>query len=130
RYGEDGCVQGLLELAGIPFAGPGVLASALAMDKAKTKAVVQREGVPLLPHVLVRKRDVLRNLAEVRQKVVETLAFPLFVKPNHLGSSIAIARAQDERQLDTALAKVFAYDDEALVEPCIDALLELNVAIL
>ena len=130
QYGEDGCLQGLLELADLPYTGCGVLASSLTMDKAQAKARIKGKGVPVLPGVLVTKEEAILNLAGAKERILQKLQFPLFVKPNHLGSSIGISSADDMASLDAALAKVFQYDSAALVEPQVKRLMELNVAIL
>ncbi|NGX42541.1 MAG: D-alanine--D-alanine ligase A [Chlamydiae bacterium] len=130
QYGEDGCVQGLLELAGLPYTGSGVLSSALTMNKYQCKAVLQAHEISVLPSVLVTKTEAIDSLESARNKILKSLRYPLFIKPNHLGSSVGISMAKDERTLNAALAKVFQYDDTALVEPHIEQLLELNVAVL
>lgn len=130
QYGEDGCVQGLLELADLPYTGCGVLSSSVAMNKFHSKSIVMAHGIPTLPSVLVCKSEVIENLSKTKEKILKTLPYPLFVKPNHLGSSIGIAKATNGEELYTALATVFQYDDQALVEPCIESLLEINVAIM
>ena len=130
QYGEDGCVQGLLELADLPYTGCGVLSSAVAMNKYQSKVIAQAGGIPVLPSVLVTKPEAIRDLAAARHKILQTLSFPLFVKPNHLGSSIGISIATDETSLNAALAKVFQVDESALIEPQVKNLMELNVAVL
>jgi D-alanine-D-alanine ligase len=130
QYGEDGCVQGLLELADIPYTGSSISSSAVAMNKFQSKSIVLAHGIPTLPSVLATKKDSIRHLPQVQNKILNALQFPLFVKPNHLGSSVGISKANDISQLNAALAKVFQYDDQALVEPCLEKLLEINVAVL
>jgi D-alanine-D-alanine ligase len=130
QYGEDGCVQGLLELADIPYTGSSISSSAVAMNKFQSKSIVLAHGIPALPSVLATKKDSIRHLPQVQNKILNALQFPLFVKPNHLGSSVGISKANDISQLNAALAKVFQYDDQALVEPCLEKLLEINVAVL
>lgn len=133
QYGEDGCVQGLLEMANAAYTGCGVLGSAIAMDKYHCKVFLQNHGIPVLPSILVSKKETIKSLKTVREKILEAPGldkFPLFVKPSHLGSSIGISRAEDIATLDAALAKAFCYDDEALVEPCVEKLLEINIAVL
>lgn len=130
QYGEDGCVQGLLELAGLPYTGSRVLSSALTMSKSHTKLLLQALNIPCLPHVVVDKQEAVSDLAAVRKKILDTLRYPLFIKPNHLGSSIGIAKATDKNSLDRALAKVFLYDSAAIIEPYLDNLLEINVSVL
>jgi D-alanine-D-alanine ligase len=133
QYGEDGCVQGLLELADAVYTGCGVIASAVAMHKYLCKMYLQAHGIPVLPAALVRREKAANVLTEVRsqiRKVPGLENFPLFVKPCHLGSSVGLSLATDERTLNAALAKAFKYDDEAIVEPYVEDLLEINVAVL
>jgi len=130
QYGEDGCVQGLLELADLPYTGPRVMSSSLTMSKSHTKLLLKGIDIPTLPHVVLKKEEAISNLAEARRKILESLTFPLFIKPNHLGSSIGVAKAVDEQSLDRALAKVFLYDSVAIIEPFLENLMELNVSVL
>lgn len=110
RYGEDGTVQGLLELAGVPYVGSGVFASAAAMDKDMTKKLLRADGLPIGDY-LVTHRDQPVGIAEVAH-----LGLPLFVKPARAGSSVGITRVISWQQLPQALAAAFAHDDKALVE--------------
>lgn len=133
QYGEDGCVQGLLELADACYTGCGVVGSAVAMNKSICKMVAKAAGIPVLPGCVVTHGDAMRDFSGAREKVLLTPGlggFPLFVKPCNLGSSIGVGRATDESTLNAALAKVFRYDTEALVEPCLQDLLEVNVSVL
>jgi D-alanine-D-alanine ligase len=105
----------------------------VAMNKYFCKMYLQGHGIPVLPSVLVRRQEAQRNLTQIHEKIFATKGFekfPLFVKPCHLGSSIAINKATDIPTLNAALAAVFRYDDEALIEPCITELLEINVSVL
>lgn len=130
QYGEDGCVQGLLELADLPYTGSRVLSSALTMSKSHTKLLLKASGIPCLPHVLAKKEEAIKDFSAVRNNILAKLEYPLFIKPNHLGSSIGVAKASDKESLEQALAKVFLYDSRAIVEPYIENLLEINVSIL
>jgi D-alanine-D-alanine ligase len=133
QYGEDGCVQGLLEMADAAYTGCGVLSSATAMDKYHCKIFLKSHGIPVLPAALVSRNDAKNHLSHVRTAILNTLGlekFPLFVKPSHLGSSVGISRADDSESLNAALANAFKYDDEAIVEPCITELAEINVAVI
>src|SRR5690242_21416160 len=85
-YGEDGTIQGLLELAGVPYTGAGVMASAIGMDKAMMKTVFQANGLPLVPHIVVMRHDWERDPKGVAARVVAEIGFPCFVKPANLGS--------------------------------------------
>jgi D-alanine-D-alanine ligase len=114
-YGEDGTIQGLLELAGVPYVGSGVLASAAAMDKAVTKVLVAAVGVAQSPYVVVTDRDWAfdreRALAAVR-----SLQLPLFVKPARAGSSVGISRVTDWSGLEDAVAAAREHDPKVVVE--------------
>ena len=102
-YGEDGTVQGLLELANVPYVGAGVLASAVGMDKAAMKLVFAAKGLPICDYEVVLKRDWQRDEARVLQTVVSRLGFPVFVKPANLGSSVGISKAKHAAELRTAI---------------------------
>lgn len=133
QYGEDGAIQGLLELADLPYTGCGLMASAVAMNKYQCKMFLKAHDVPVLPSVTVRRREALKDIAGVRERILSIPGlekFPLFVKPCHLGSSIGISIADNERALTASLAKAFQYDDEAIIEPCVRHLLEINVSVL
>lgn len=133
QYGEDGCVQGLLELADATYTGCGVVGSAVAMNKSICKLVAKAAGIPVLPGCVVTHAQAKKDFAQVREKILLTPGlegFPLFVKPCNLGSSIGIGKAGDEEALSAALAKVFRYDTEALVEPCLTDLMEINVSVM
>ena len=127
--GEDGTVQGLLELAGIPYVGCGVLASAVGLDKAMMKAAFSAAGLPLLPWLLVRRIDLRRDERAVVEQVETQLRYPLFVKPANMGSSVGISRATDRAALLAGLAEAARYDRRIVVEQGIDAR-EIEVSVL
>jgi D-alanine-D-alanine ligase len=132
-YGEDGCIQGLFEMADVTYVGSGVLAAALSMNKAQCKRLLQAGGVPVLPWATVNREDWRRDPVAARDAVLTTAGtehFPLFVKPCNLGSSIAIAAATDTATLDAALAQVFRFDEVALIEPQVVAITEINVSVM
>jgi D-alanine-D-alanine ligase len=108
--GEDGTIQGMLELAGIPYVGSGVLASAAAMDKTFTKTVLAAAGLPVTPCLVVRRGRPVRTLD------VQHLGLPLFVKPARTGSSVGISRVRDYDELADALDLAFRHDSKALIE--------------
>ncbi|MBF6158752.1 D-alanine--D-alanine ligase [Nocardia cyriacigeorgica] len=110
-FGEDGTVQGMLELAGLPYVGPGVLASAAGMDKEFTKKLLAAEGLPIGVQVVLRARDVTVSEAD-RQR----LGLPVFVKPARGGSSIGITKVTDWAELDAAIAGARAHDPKVIVE--------------
>ena len=110
-FGEDGTVQGLLELADVPYVGPGVLASALCMDKDVFKAVLRDRGVPVTPSITLRHGDPADH----------PFSYPVFVKPARLGSSVGISKVHDEKELGPALELAFRHDEKVLIEEFIDA---------
>ncbi len=133
QQGEDGCIQGLLELAELPYTGCGVTTSAVAMHKQYCKALLHQQGIPVLPGTLVTKAETLQSLSETCKRILrvpELSQFPLFVKPCSLGSSIGIGVARNEPTLKAALANVFQYEDTAIVEPYVQELIEINISVL
>jgi D-alanine-D-alanine ligase len=131
-YGEDGSIQGQLELGGCAYVGCGVLASAVGMNKRMTKIVAANAGVPIVPWlscergVLDRGRDWLR---EYPAKVESSFGWPVIVKPCNLGSSAGVTTASTADEMIAGILKVFEYDVEALIEPFIKNRLEVNVAV-
>lgn len=131
-FGEDGCVQGLLELGGCAYVGCGVLASSVGMNKRLTKVVAAHEGVTVVPWVSCERAVLERGaewLTELPRKVGERLGWPVIVKPCNLGSSAGVSTATGPDELISAVLKVFEYDLEALIEPFITNRLEINVAV-
>jgi D-alanine-D-alanine ligase len=124
RGGEDGCVQGLLELMGIPYTGSGVLASALAMDKLKAKEMFRLHNVPT-PAYYVATREDLDALEEVHG----SFGFPAIVKPRREGSSVGLAKANNLAELADSIERALSFDDHALVERFVSAT-EVHVGIL
>jgi D-alanine-D-alanine ligase len=113
--GEDGTVQGMLKLAGIPFVGSSVLGSALAMDKIMTKAVLATHGIPQVPYQLVTRHEFAHEPEDAISSLM-ALRFPLFVKPANLGSSVGISKARDATELRAALRLAFELDRRVIVE--------------
>jgi len=128
-YGEDGTLQGLLEMADIPYVGAGVLASALGMDKAACKQVLRAAGLPVVEHLVFKRRDWELHPLVVIQRVEEHLGYPCFVKPANLGSSVGVSKARDQEQLQVALNDAARYDRKLLVEQAINAR-EIEVSVL
>jgi D-alanine-D-alanine ligase len=114
-FGEDGTVQGLLDLAGIPYVGAGVLGSALGMDKDAQKRLLRASGIPVVRHVAITRAQLDDDPAIARRAAGE-LGYPVFVKPNALGSSIGIRKVKTPRALGAALDDAFQYDRKILVE--------------
>ncbi len=121
-FGEDGTIQGLLEMAGIRYVGSGVLASAVSMDKAYMKMIFKASGLPVGPYVVVHERDWPASDPEGKrvQDAIAELGWPLFVKPARGGSSIGTAKASDPEQLASAIANARQYDPKVLVEAAIE----------
>jgi len=140
-YGEDGTIQGLLEMAGVPYVGAGVLASAVSMDKEYMNLIFTAKGLPVGPYVVVRSRDwpgfteseLAAAAASVEAKQVlddiAELGWPVFVKPARGGSSIGTSKAHDMAQLYQAIATARRYDPKVLVEAAIDGV-EVEVSVL
>jgi len=127
-YGEDGTIQGLLEMAGIPYVGAGVFASAAAMDKQYMKLVLTGSGLPDIPHVVVTARQWEQDRASVRESVA-SLGFPVFVKPARGGSSIGISKVHSIGELDDAIELARRADPKVIVEAMIDGR-EVEVGVL
>jgi len=139
-FGEDGTIQGLLELAGVPYVGSGVLASAVSMDKEYMKLIFAAKGLPVGPHVVVHERDwplsavssTTGQPSQAQQRVaeqIEALGWPLFIKPARGGSSLGTTKANDPGELAQAIALAREYDPKVLVETAITAR-EVEVAVL
>ena len=127
--GEDGAMQGLLQMAGIPYVGPHVSASAVAMDKTLTKLVVDQAGIRQAAWLLVRSADVCKRLDWVLDQVEKKFTYPVFVKPAGTGSSVGVSKAPDRAALESAIVKASAYDKKILVEEFISGR-EVEVAVM
>jgi D-alanine-D-alanine ligase len=128
-YGEDGTIQGMLELAGIPYVGSGVLASAVGMDKITMKKIFAHHGLPQVEWVGLTRRDWEGDGNGWIGRVEDSLGYPCFVKPANLGSSVGIARATDAAQLRSALEEAAALDRRLIIEAGVDAR-EIEVSVL
>ncbi len=117
RGGEDGTVQGLLEIMRIPYTGCGVFSSAATMDKVVTKTILKGHDIPVIDDVVARKED---DLSEVLEEVNERLSYPVMVKPAREGSSIGVTKVNSEWGMHDALDEVFRRDDKALIERYVD----------
>ncbi|MCW5889452.1 MAG: D-alanine--D-alanine ligase [bacterium] len=126
-YGEDGTIQGLLELAGLPYVGAGVAASAVGMDKALMKAVFRDAGLPVCRSLVVHPRH--EPAETIAERVLDELGFPCFVKPANLGSSVGVHKVSSADGLAAALEDAAAYDPKVMVEEAVSAR-ELEVAVL
>ncbi len=120
-FGEDGTVQGLLELAGVPYVGAGVLASAVGMDKDIMKRLFRDAGLPVVSWVLMLREEWEQNSAQAQKLIERKIHYPLFVKPANLGSSVGISKVRNARQLPAAMDLAAQYDRKILVEKAVDA---------
>ena len=127
--GEDGAMQGLLQLAGIPYVGPHVSASAVAMDKTLTKLVADQAGVQQAAWMLVRSNGLDHRMEQVLDQLEEKFRYPMFVKPAGTGSSVGVSKARDRQALQTALENAAKYDKKILVEEFIHGR-EVEVAVM
>jgi D-alanine-D-alanine ligase len=128
-YGEDGTVQGLLELAGVPYVGAGVMASAVGMDKAIFKDVMRAHGLPIAPYLVVKRKSLEHQPEEVVSRIEAEIGYNCFVKPANLGSSVGITKAHSRTELRAALEEAARYDRKLVVEVAVDAR-EIEVSVL
>ena len=126
---EDGAIQGLLQLAGIPYVGPHVAASAVSMDKTLTKLVVDQAGVPQAAWHLVRRREIKTHMDHVIAVLEKMFRYPMFVKPAGTGSSVGVSKAANREALDKALQEAAKFDEKILVEEFIHGR-EIEVAVM
>ncbi len=129
-YGEDGTIQGLLELANVPYIGAGVLASSAGMDKAVMKTLFRARNLPTVDHVVVRSADWTANPDAARRAVTDRLQYPVFVKPVNLGSSVGISKVKAEADLETALALAAQFDRRIIVEAGVPNAREIECSVL
>ena len=120
-FGEDGTLQGLLELAGVPYIGAGVAASAIGMDKALMKRLFRQAGLDVVDHIVVRSTQYRSDAAEVVNAIDTSLGYPAFVKPANGGSSVGISKVRSKEDLGHAFCVAFQYDRKALVERAVEA---------
>ncbi|MCK5374753.1 MAG: D-alanine--D-alanine ligase [Alphaproteobacteria bacterium] len=130
-YGEDGNIQGLFELANVPYTGMRTKASAILMDKVTTKFVLHSLDIPVLPYTVVRRPDDGSYLVDEKslEELFKPLGFPCILKPVHLGSSIGVAKVNSIEEVKACLPAIFEYDDSAIAEPFVENLVEYNVAV-
>lgn len=127
--GEDGSLMGLLRMANVPFVGCDLFASAVAMDKVLTKQVIASENIPVVPFIWFTKNDWEID-KEMWKEKISKLRFPVFVKPVHLGSSIAITKIKQASELENAVEVALHYDDKVLVEESVENLIEVTLPIM
>ena len=127
--GEDGTIQGMLELAGVPYVGSGVLGSAVGMDKAMTKVILTQAGVPQLPWVLVNRIEWQQDPETTVAKIEAALPYPMFVKPANMGSSVGVSKAKNVDELRAAMQEAVHFDRRVLVEQGVEGR-ELEMGVL
>src|SRR5690349_15917703 len=128
-WGEDGTLQGMLEMAGVRYVGSGVLASAIGMDKAYMKVVLQAAGLPVTPGIVVTRTEHEQDALGVRARI-EELGFPCFAKPARAGSSMGISKVHDASEVDAALEEAFRHDPKVLVEQAMEGAREVECGVL
>ncbi len=129
-FGEDGTVQGLLELAGVPYVGSGVMASAVAMDKAMMKTAFAARGLPIVAHEVVWRDQWEASAGEVTASIAARLSFPVFVKPANLGSSVGISKVKAAGDLAEAMRLAFEFDRKVVVEAAVPAAREIECSVI
>jgi D-alanine-D-alanine ligase len=129
-YGEDGTIQGLLELANVPYVGAGVLASAVGMDKGVMKVLFTARGLPVCPYRVVLRHEWEQSADKIAADLARTLKYPMFVKPANLGSSVGISKAKDEQGLRDAMRLAGAYDRKIVIEAAVPEAREIECAVL
>jgi D-alanine-D-alanine ligase len=129
-YGEDGTIQGLLELANVPYVGAGVLASAVGMDKAMMKVVFAAAGLPVCPYRAFLRHQWERHRPAIVRELETSLGYPMFVKPANLGSSVGISKAKDPRGLADGIDLAASFDRKIVVESAVPSAREIECAVL
>jgi D-alanine-D-alanine ligase len=129
-YGEDGTVQGLLELAGLPYVGAGVTGSAVAMDKVVFKDVMRARGLPIVDYLVFKRKAWDADPDRVVARVEDRLDYPLFTKPANLGSSVGVSKCHDRAGLVAGLHDAARYDRKLIVEPAVPKAREIEVSVL
>lgn len=129
-HGEDGTLQGLFELADIPYVGCGVMASAIANHKAVTKHLMRQHNIPVVDDVLIERGDWLNDREAALARIKSALDYPMFVKPNSLGSSIGVGRVADDDLLATSIDVAANFDRHVLVEAAVADAIEINCAVM
>ena len=128
-FGEDGTIQGMLDLAGLPYVGAGVLGSAIGMDKDVSKRLCQAAGIPVVPWVTVHRWDWEKHPADVKKRIEEAFPYPVFVKPATLGSSVGMTKVHNAEELGPALDLACEFGMKILVEKAVSAR-EIEVSVL
>jgi D-alanine-D-alanine ligase len=131
-FGEDGTIQGLFEMFGIPYVGCDVASSAISMDKALTKQMYEQHKIPTTKFIYFFKRDWNQDKKSITDNILSNLKFPVFVKPVHLGSSIGISKIKEEdiKELEQKIEVAFYYDNKVLVEESVENLMDVTCCVI
>jgi len=129
-YGEDGTVQGLLELANIPYVGAGVAASAISMDKDLMKIIFQQKSLPILKWITIKRKEWQKDKEKILFLIRNSFEYPLFVKPTNLGSSVGITKVHKKEELEKAIDLASSYDRKILVEQGLEEVREIECGVL
>ena len=129
-YGEDGTVQGLLELADIPYVGAGVAASAISMDKDLMKTIFQQKGLPILKWLTIKRKEWQKDKEKILSIIQNDFEYPLFVKPTNLGSSVGITKVHKKEELEEAIDLASSYDRKILIEEGLKEAREIECGVL
>lgn len=129
-HGEDGTIQGLLELADLPYVGAGVLGSCVGIDKVVTKAVLRDNGIPVLDYMWFTRSDWEQDHQAIVNQALDLFSLPVIVKPARLGSSIGVQKASNQEDLEFAIDTAIHYDERILIEPSVENMQEINCAVL
>jgi D-alanine-D-alanine ligase len=129
-YGEDGTIQGLLELADIPYVGAGVAASAVSMDKELMKTIFKQKSLPVLKWLTIKRKDWQKDKEEILSLIQNTFEYPLFVKPTNLGSSVGITKVHRKEELEKAIDLASSYDRKILIEEGLEGAREIECSVL
>jgi D-alanine-D-alanine ligase len=129
-YGEDGTVQGLLELADIPYVGAGVAASAISMDKDLMKTIFQQKDLPILKWLTIKRKEWQKDKEKILSIIQNNFEYPLFVKPTNLGSSVGITKVHKKEELDKAINLAASYDRKILIEEGLEEVREIECGVL
>src|SRR5688572_14594199 len=129
-YGEDGTVQGLLELANVAYVGAGVLGSAVGMDKAVMKTLFAAHGLPIVPHLTIMRREWQSDRGTITSRVANQLHYPVFVKPANLGSSVGISKAKNDDSFHEAMELALRFDKKIVIESGVANAREIECAVL
>jgi len=129
-YGEDGTVQGLLELANIPYVGAGVAASAISMDKDLMKIIFKQKNLPILKWLTIKRKEWQKNKEKILSLIQNGFEYPLFVKPTNLGSSVGITKVHRKEELEKAIDLASSYDRKILIEQGLEEVREIECGVL